>query len=273
MKNVIAWLTPSVAEAAFVKWRRCTGLIVAGYLVVRFRHLTMATTGTWEPMLLLRPLANPLPAAVVWGLWVIALIGALEWMARPTPARFVPQIGAVAFLLLLSHRSSVGQILWFDILPALHVLTLAAGGSRFDPVRAGWAMRLASLVTVVTYVLAAIAKLRYGGLDWVAEGALERSITFSAARFDAFGGTASPLASLVTDLGPGSTLLSVGVIAIELGAPIALLSKRSAWIWCSCAWLMHVVIALTMFVVFYWPLFGAAFLPLVLLSSTRSDRA
>ena len=271
--RMISWLTPPVDEKAFLRWRGLTGLVTAGYLVVRARHLT-TTTDVWEPMALLRSLDGPLPNIVLWVLWVAALIGCVEWMWRATPVRFVPQIGAIAFVLLLSHRSSIGQILWFDILPALHVAVLAAAGTRFDPIRAGWAVRLASIVTVVTYVLAGIAKLRFGGLEWVAEGSLERSIAFSSARFDALGGTASPVASLLTDLGPGSTLLSIGVILIELGAPIVLFSRRSAWLWSIAAWLMHLVIAATMFVVFFWPLFGLAFMPLVLLGhgNDRSAR-
>ena len=56
------------------------------------------------------------------------------------------------------------------------------------------------------------------------------------------------------------------MVAIELGAPLALLNNRVGWAWSGLAWFMHLVIAGTMFVIFHWPLFGIAFVPLLLLS-------
>lgn len=267
--SLVTWLAPAVDERAFTRWRRLTGVAMAVYLLVRVRPLT-SSPDLWEPVLALRWLSGPLPSAVLWGLWIVALIGSVEWVWRAVPVRSLPQFGAIALFVLLGHRSSGGQILWFDILPVLHVLTLAAAGSRFDPIRAGWAMRLAALTTVITYVLAGIAKLRYGGLEWVGEGALERNVAFSAARFEAFGGTPSPAASALADLGLASVVFSIAVVLIELAAPIALFGRRRAWVWSGLAWVMHVVIALTMFVVFHWPLVGLAFFPLVQLADDRA---
>ena len=262
---MVEWLTPAVSERALVLWQRWTGVVVVGYLIIRVRALTSAPPD-WDPVALLGGLSGPVPTAVLWLLWLAALAGALLWVRRIESIQWVAPLGAVAFVLLLAHRSSGGQILWFDILPALHVLVLASVGTRFDPVRAGWAMRLASLITVITYVLAGVAKLRYGGLEWVSEGALERNIAFSAARFDTLGGTPSPFAAALLDLGFISIPLGIGVVAIELGAPLALLNNRVGWAWSGLAWFMHLVIAGTMFVIFHWPLFGIAFVPLLLLS-------
>ena len=59
-----------------------------------------------------------------------------------------------------------------------------------------------------------------------------------------------------------SSWAGVVVIALELGAPIALLGGRVRTIWVAAVWLMHALIAATMFIVFPLPLFGVAFLPL-----------
>ena len=40
----------------------------------------------------------------------------------------------------------------------------------------GWALRITQLAVVATYVLAAAAKLRFGGVDWVSSSVLARAI-------------------------------------------------------------------------------------------------
>ncbi len=261
----VTWLTPSISERVLARWRVWAGVVLCGYLLVRVVALTQAPT-RWEPVVYLRWLDAPLPVVVLWGLWVVALFGSLVWVRPVESVRWLPVVGGLAILVLFGHRSSGGQILWFDILPALHVGALLAAGGRFDAVRSGWALRLASLMTVITYVLAGIAKLRLGGLDWVSDGALERNISFSATRFEVLGGTPSPFATLFADLGFLSVPLGISVIAIELGAPLALVNRRIARVWALAAWVMHVGIAATMFVIFHWPLLGAAFLPLLLIA-------
>ncbi len=266
--KAVAWLTPLVVEHDFIRWRQWSGVVIAVYLLARAPALT-SFIGTWQPVGVLFWSDGPFSPVMVWVLWSAALLGSLGLLQPLRVLRFFTPIGAVAALILFTHRSSGGQILWFDILPALHLLALAAAGVRFDPLRAGWAMRLAALTTVATYVLAGIAKLRSGGVAWIADGALERQISFSARRFDALGGSPSPIAEWFLDLRGASIPLAVGVLAIELGAPLALLGRRSALVWSIAAWVMHVVIATTLFVVFHWPLFGVAFVPLILVSSAN----
>ena len=273
--GLITWLTPEVSERALTIWRVWTGVVLAVYLIVRVRPLT-SFVGAWRPVGVLRPIAEPLPMSALWLLWALSLGAALHFV-RPigseTATRWVRALGVPALVILLTHRSSGGQILWFDILPALHVVALWLAGGRFDAIRAGWAMRMASLMTAITYVLAGIAKLRIGGTAWITNGALERQITWSATRFDVLGGTPSPLAAPLVDLGLASAPLALAVIVIELGAPIALVNRRLALGWSIAAWAMHAVIAATLFVVFHWPLFGVAFAPLVLLAGSANSSA
>ena len=268
---VIAWLTPAIAQRQHRIWQTSTGVVLAVYLIARVRPLT-SFVGAWQPVGVLRVLPGPLPGLALWLLWALSLAGSLLLIKQLRPGLAMTVLwwaGPAAVLVLLSHRSSGGQILWFDILPLLHVVAIAVAGLRFDPIRAGWAMRLAAVMTAITYVLAGVAKLRIGGTAWIADGALERHITWSATRLDVLGGTPSPVAAPLVDLGLASVPLALAVVVIELSAPVALFSRRFAWGWSIAAWAMHLVIALTMFVIFHWPLFGVAFAPLLLLRGSR----
>jgi hypothetical protein len=82
------------------------------------------------------------------------------------------------------------------------------------------------------------------------------------------GGVPSPLAGPLVQ----QTWLLTGCAAItvlaELLAPVALLGRRVAWAWTAVMWGFHAVIALTMFVVFPYPLMGVAFVPVLLVTGT-----
>ena len=55
---------------------------------------------------------------------------------------------------------------------------------------------------------------------------------------------------------------SVLTMAVELGAPLALLDRRLRNAWVGATWLMHLGILATMAIGFPSPLFGVAFAPL-----------
>ena len=193
----------------------------------------------------------------------------VSWMVVP---------GSLAVLVLLTHRSSLGQILWFDVLMLLHVLVLAAMAtlSRISDDRGlvgGWGLRLAAIITVTTYVVSAVAKLRIGGLGWIGDEALQRHITYTAIRADVLGGRSSPVAQPFVNLGLAGAPAATAALALELFAPLALINKRTAWIWAACTWLMHATIAATMFIVFHWPLLGLAFAPVILAAGSNEHSA
>jgi hypothetical protein len=181
---------------------------------------------------------------------------------------------AVSVLALTTYRASWGQLLWFDNLVTLHLLILAVaasadawsfdarrrGGHRDDHEYAG-PLRLLCVVVVVTYVIAGVAKLRYGGTEWVAGDVLANHIAFSAARLEVLGGSASPLAGPAVTLAWALPALAAATVVIELAAPVALLGGRWRNWWVAAAWLMHLAIAALMYVVFPYPLFLVAFAP------------
>ena len=121
-------------------------------------------------------------------------------LGRPSPSRspalHLPQlVGAAAAL-----RESDGPAGADRGLRAERGRARALGACRghtttVGPIHAayGGPVRLAAGVTVLTYVLAGVAKLRLGGLGWMVGDTLRNHVAYSAARLDLLGGTPSPL--------------------------------------------------------------------------------
>ncbi|MGB3737709.1 MAG: HTTM domain-containing protein, partial [Ilumatobacter sp.] len=186
----------------------------------------------------------------------------------------------IAMLLLTTWRGSWGQLLHFENLMVLQLCVLAASpaadawsldarrtGTHDRPfesapsVRYGWPLAVAGLVTVATYVITGVAKLRYGGLDWLSGDTLQNHIAYSFARLDLIGGNPPLLAEFAVRQQWVLGTSAVAAVVIELAAPAALIGRRSRNVWVLAAWSMHVGIFLTMAVGFPSPLFGAAFAP------------
>lgn len=292
-------VAPAQRLAAF---RLVLGIFVTGYLVVRlpvFLELGDRSATRFEPVgvfrFIDRPLAGTINDAVV--LTVIAmgfLFATGTWFGVSGP------LFALGVLVVMSHRSSWGQMLHFENLMTLHVIVIGLAPaadawsrdarsrradrdrdddrrSHDDPrevdvppppastpnsYRYGWPLRLAAMVTVVTYVIAGIAKIRYGGVGWMTGDTLRNHIAYAATRLELFGASPAPLARWAVENPWALKPAAASSVIIELAAPIALLGGwwRNAWV--VLAWLMHVTIYLTMSIGFPSPLFLVAFAPL-----------
>lgn len=269
------WLfEPAPAERLAVLRLLVAGFAV-GYLALRLPSFWILAEGRGEleGVGLLWWLTDPLPGWLVRG-WLIAtlLLGVAFTVGRS--ARWSGPLFAVGLLLASSYRSSWGQVLWIENLMVLQLLIVAcspsadawairsATGRRraTEPSSAyGWPVRLAALVTVTTYVLAGVAKLRIGGLDWMFADTLRNHIAYSASRLELLGETPSALGRAVVPLGPWLRPLAVLTVVLELAAPVALLGGRLRTAWVLLTWVMHVGIAALMFVAFPFPLYGVAF--------------
>jgi hypothetical protein len=91
--------------------------------------------------------------------------------------------GAVALLYLqwMLIAMSYGKVDHdrFGLLVALAVLPTVGRARHGDPTRsesAGWALRATQLAVIATYFLAAFAKLRYGGWEWITSATLTWAI-------------------------------------------------------------------------------------------------
>lgn len=100
-------------------------------------------------LLILSPLAATGRAPRLLGWVVFALY--FEWMLIDMSYGKVDH-DRFAFMVALAMLPTVGA---------------ARHGDRCPSAKAGWALRLVQLAVVATYFLAAVAKLRYGGIEWL----------------------------------------------------------------------------------------------------------
>jgi hypothetical protein len=276
------WFAPLPAE-------RLAGLrILAGgfaliYLVARLGHLLAAAhmpPAAWRPIGVVRWLCErPLDPSLWSALVVATALLALTFTLGVAHRLLAPPFAAL-LLFILTYRSSWTQIFHTENLLVLHVAVVALAPAadawsldrrrrarRGAPAAApdgryAWAVRTAAAVTVATYVLAGVAKLRISGLDWISGEQLRNQIAIDNLRKvllgDAFAALATPLLSW-----PGLfAALAALTVAVELGAPLALRGGRVAAAWALIAWGFHVGVLLLMAIVFPYALAGIAFAPL-----------
>ena len=276
------------------------------YMAVRFRaFLTLADAAPsrFDPVGVLVLLEAPLSSGILTGVVVASLVLGIAFTAGLWFRISGPAFGA-SLLAATTYRSSWGQLLHFENLLLLHTLIVgfarsadalsldarrrlrsarvgrgAATGRRpvqdgEDPAY-GWPVRLAGVVTVVTYVLAGVAKVRVGGMDWMVGDTLRNHAAYSAARLELLGGTASPIAGPLVAHAWVFPPFATASVVLELVAPVALLGGRIRTAWVTATWVMHASIAALMYVVFPYPLFLVAFAPFYRLEllPDRIDRA
>lgn len=101
----------------------------------------------------------------------------------------------------------------------------------------GWALRLVSAITVSTYVLAGLAKvLGPHGRAWAAGESLRAQIAMDALRKELLGEPMPAWSAALYDNVALFTVMGVGTLAVELGAPLALLGRRLSVAWVIAAW-------------------------------------
>lgn len=250
------------------------------YLAIRTPHLAALTDvplSHWAPV----GVAHLLPpehigAGIVWLVSVITVaFGAavtVGWRHRVTGPGL-----AIGLVVLMSYRNSFGQVFHTEHLLVLHVLVLALGTevvstASLDARRSGrrplttdgWQLRLMGVLTVLTYVIAGVTKLRNSGLGWVDGETLRNWIAYDNLRKIELGDVHSPLGGwLVTFDDVVFVPIAIATLAVELAAPLALVSLRWALRWAVAAWLFHVGVVAVMAIVFPYPLLGIAYVCLL----------
>ena len=263
--SLLEWLAPPMPRARFVVTRILVGAFATIYLLARLRYLADGSRHAPHelvPVGVCSVLSVPLPS---WASWTIALVTVALGIAF-TAGRVLRVVGPLFFLGLLwvlSYASSWGKILHSENLLVIHVGVLALAGNADDERLAGWALRAASIATVLTYLVAGITKLRSGGAAWISGDALGDWLAWDALRKIELGSFHSPLAAPVASSSVLLRGLALYTLVVELGAPLALASERVARGWVLLAWLFHVGILATMAIGFFYPLTGIAFAPLL----------
>jgi hypothetical protein len=188
--------------------------------------------------------------------------------------RIVGPLFAALLLWTLSYRNSWGMIFHTENLLVLHVMVLAvapaarawsldarrAGAGAPSPGREyGWPLMLMSAITVLAYLLAGIAKLRYGGDAWLAGDVLRDTIAVDSLRKIVLGSTHSPLAAPLLSQAWLFAVLAWFTLVVEIGAPLALIGRRVALVWIVAILGFHYGILALMAIGFPYPMSGIAF--------------
>lgn len=270
------WYRAAPAERVALL-RIVIGLYSLGYLLLRFPALTNVAdfhAAEFVPVGPVTLLATPLPKSVVVGSVLLAMLFGVAFSAG-----FRYRVSGPAFALLLlwvtSYRNSWGMKFHTENLMTLHVLVLAGaraadalsydagvrGAQSQEHGRYGWPLRALCLLTVTTYVLAGVAKLKLAGVDWLHGDFLRTQVAHDNLRKIELGSAHSPLGALLVTHSFPFGVLAWLTLALELGAPIALLGGRIAFTWAAVAWSFHVGVAALMAIVFPYQLAIVPFLP------------
>lgn len=283
------WYTPAPALRLAI-FRSLVGAFAFGYLTTRFTGFTsVATLEAWQfaPVGPVQLVSRPLPAGLVTALVVLTMALALAFTAGAF-YRYTAPVFAIALLWVTSYRSSWSMLFHTDNLLVLHTLVLAlapaadawsvdarrsrrdTGGAEHG--RYGWALRAVCVITVVTYVVAGIAKLKLGGLGWLAGEQLRGQIAFDNLRKVELGRSASELGVWFVRHPALFPPLAVLTLLVELGAPLALWHRRAALVWALAAWGFHCGVAVLMNIKFPYPLSLVPFLAFFRLELWKETR-
>ena len=243
---------------------RALRILIGGYALAyllarlpEFYQVAKYGAANFRPVGVVRILDAPLSPTIVLVI-AIATVIALGFMVLGRAYEVAAPLAAMGLLWTLTYRNSWGMVFHTENLLVLHVIALAV-----TPRDKAWPVKLLAALTVLTYLLAGIAKLRIAGLAWADGELLRNQIAVDNLRKALLGDGVAPLAQLFLDQMPLLTVFAVLTLVIEIGAPLALLDRRVGYVWAVTAWAFHLGVVLLMNIWFPYPLFGFAYLPLL----------
>ena len=269
------WFAPAPAER-LAALRILVGGFALVYLVARLPELAGVSrydAAQFHPYGVVRVLSTPLPPGVVVAIAIVTCV-LMALFVVGAVYQIVAPLAALALLWTITYRNCWGMPFHTENLMVLHVIALsiapaadawAVGRRGRAEARTGygWAIKLLAALTVATYLLAGIAKLRIAGLAWIDGEQLRNQIAIDNLRKALLGDGLGPLAHLVLEHPAPLLVFALASLAIEVGAPLALVHRRIGHGWAIGAWGFHVGVVLLMNIWFVYPLAFVAFLPLV----------
>ena len=250
----------------------CVYLVVRAPVLADFRNFDPAR---FEPIGLCSWLPQPLPGLVTLGLFALCLGLAVAFTVGFRFRICGPAFGLL-FMWVTSYRNSWAMVFHNENLVALHALylgflpaaaeTLSGRSQRAPPQDAGhfgFPLKVLSAITVVTYMLAGIAKLKVSGGAWMEGNILRNYIAYDAVRKIQVGSVYSPLGAWLVQFGWPFPIIGWATMVIELGAPAALMGRRLAALWTISALAFHWGVLAIMAIAFPYPLSGVAFASLL----------
>lgn len=184
-----------------------------------YRALAGQPAALFRPVWFLEVLPGMPSAAAFVVLQVVGTVAALAvWGARGRRRWVALVVAWVAYLILAGLRSSLGKILHNDVVLLLAAVPFLWPVQDDDEADCGWPVRAAAVVVTGAYFYAGLAKLRHSGPAWVTSDNMRYILSWSAidgrARFDSW-------AAWVADRAWLSTASAAGILALEVGAPVA----------------------------------------------------
>lgn len=214
----------------------------------------------WRPLGLASIFHDPPGESVRWAIWIAALVSAAGWTAR------VPLSGLVLVpsLWLFGGLRIAQGTMYHDLhLLLLQIMAVSWVGRGAMP--SGWPIRLAQIITMLTYFLAGWAKIFARGaepLRWIEGESLWNHIghvALSRILFD--GQEPNWLVQGVLSIPPEwLTPAAVLTLGLEFLAPLALLNRRLTGVWVLSLWAMHLGIWAMMGIAFPYQTSGLCFL-------------
>ncbi len=287
--NALRRLSDAYFAPAPARWLGLVRLLVGSYAVIQVLRRTPRLVSFarfdpagFRPVGLVSMLDAPLPPALTFAQpYAAAAVGAL--FAAGAFYRVSGPLFALLFTWVMAYRCSWGMVFHTESLVALHLgilalspaasaLSLDARGVSEPPpdARFGWPLRLLAVVTVLTYFVSAVSKLKTNGVGW-AEGELLRNyVAFDALRKVELGAFHSPIGTALLRFPALFAPMAAGALALELFAPLALVHRYAARIWITAMWAFHMGVWAVMGIGFAYPLTGFAFLGFVQWLDPRS---
>jgi hypothetical protein len=215
-------------------------------------------TELYQPLWLGRWLPLPEPTAFVvtfvqLGLLVSAAIGATGRLPRIAGTAAFLFYMEWMFIAMSYGKVDHDRISFLVALAVLPTVGAARWGDRSEDEASGWAIRFIQIAVVATYFLAAFAKLRFGGPEWVNGATLMRAVL----RRGTFIGDVLVDAPWVLHV---SQWL---IMAFELLSPVMLLRNKVGYGYVAAAFAFHLVTFATISIIFFPQVMCLlAFLPL-----------
>lgn len=191
------------------------------------RGVYLALAG--QPEALFRPISfmrvfGAMPGrGVVLAVQIAGVAAALAAAARLRPRVTLPVAWAAGVFLGGMH-TSIGKVMHNELLLLLALVPFLFApdprGARGRSVRLGWPVRTAMAAVALVYLFTGLAKLVESGPAWVTSDNLRWALYASSETQAA----PNPVALFVADRPVLARLAAAGILAIELGFPVALVS-------------------------------------------------
>jgi len=264
VKRLSGWWFAPVPAERLVALRILVGAYALVWVAARLGELNAVAhygPSHFRPYGVVRlVLSSPLPVPAVMTIAVVTCLLLAAFVAG-VRYRVVAPLAALGLLWTITYRNCFGMLFHTENLVVLHVIALAC--APLNRSEDGWVVKLMGALTVATYMLAGIAKLRIAGIHWIDGELLRNQIAIDNLRKAVLGDGVAPFAGLVLNHPAALVPFSALTMVIELGAPIALLHRRVGHAWCLVAWGFHLGVVLLMNIWFIYPLAGIAFAPLL----------